>query len=442
MKIYRSSIWVVSLFALLVQLSGCSQNSPQARTGPPRSTAVPVETTPVQRISIQRQVDLSGTLVSPDEAKVSSEVAGKVVDVLVEIGQEVRAGQELVRLDATELNLALERAESSLRQLEAQLGLDPSRPDQPLPADEEVAAVRTAAANRDDARAQLVRSQELSAKGLLSKADMDTTQTRVKVAEAAYQAAIENVHALKASLQDRRAAYDLAKKKLNDAVIRAPLAGAIAERTVQRGEYIRENTPVVTIVRLDPLKLRTGVQEKYANLIHTNQTVQFNVEPFPGDMFQGRIAFISPAVDQATRTFAAEILVDNAGHKLKPGFFAKGQILLQRDEGVMAVPEQAVSTLAGVSSVFVVENGVVRQQAIQLGEHTNKVVEVLSGLKGDEILAASNLNELVTGSKVSENTEEAAQVSGDDAPANANPNGEITDGFENRKNGAGRRGNQ
>src|SRR5262249_6110360 len=263
-----------------------------------------------------------------------------------------------------------------------------------------VATVRTAAANRDDARSQLARAQESFNKGLSSKADFDTAQTRVKVTEANYQAAIETVESLKASLQDRRAAHDLAKKKLNDAIIHAPTAGAIPERTVQRGEYIRENTQVVTIVGMNPLKLRAAVQEKYANLIHQNQSVEFKVEPYPNDMFHGKIAYISPAIDQTTRTFAAEILVDNPAHKLKPGFFTQGQILLGRDEGVMAVPEEAVSVLAGVNSVYVVNNGVVKQTSVRLGEHEGKFIEVLDGLKGDEILAASNLNELVSGSRI------------------------------------------
>src|SRR5207248_10060820 len=131
----------------------------------------------------------------------SSEVAGIVRDVLVEIGQEVTVGQELVRLDTTELKLAVDRAESALRQTEAQLGIDSAR--NQIPPDEQIAAIRTAAANRDDARAQLARAQELFGKGLSSKADFDTAQTRLKVTEVAYQAAVENVQALKASLQHR-----------------------------------------------------------------------------------------------------------------------------------------------------------------------------------------------------------------------------------------------
>ena len=363
-------------------------------------------------MSIQRTADLSGTLISPDQARVSSEVAGVVRDVLFEIGQEVSPGQELVRLDTTELNLALQRAESALRQTEAQLGIDSSRSSQ-IPPDDQISAVRTAAANRDDARAQLARAQELIAKGLMSRAELDTAQTRVKVAEAAYQAAVENVQALKASLQDRRANFELAKKKLDDAIIKSQIEGAVSERSVQRGEFIRENTPVGTIVKMNPLKLRTGIQEKYANLVHQNQSVDFQVEPYPKEMFHGKIAYISPAVDQATRTFAVEILVDNPAHKLKPGLFAKGDVLLGRDDNVMAVPEETVSNLAGVSSVFVIDNGIVKQTTIQVGEHEGNLIEVVSGLKGDELLASSNLNELVTGTKIGVGDDEGGPDAGD-----------------------------
>jgi len=157
---------------------------------------------------------------------------------------------------------------------------------------------------------------------------------------------------------------------------------------------------VVTIVRMNPLKLKTGIQEKYTNLIRENLSVDFMVEPYPKEMFHGKIAFISPAVDQSTRTFAVEILVDNPAHKLKPGLFAKGSVLLGRDSNVLAVSEDTISNLAGVASVFVVQNGVIKQTTVETGEHDGKLIEVVSGLKGDEVLATSNLNELVTGTRV------------------------------------------
>ncbi len=401
MKSNASLLFPIFLGLLAAGLSACGGgNSTQVGAQPgkggsgQRRPAVRVKTTPVQRIALQRQVTLSGTLMSPNQVRVISEVPGLVKEVSVELGHEVKAGAVLVRLDTVALELDAERAESALRQTEAQLGI--AEGSSSVPPDEQIASVRSAAASRDDARAQLMRARDMSRQGLLPKADLETAETRSKVTEAIWQAALENVRSLKASLQDRRAAYALARKRLNDAVVRAPIDGSVSERLVQLGQYIRE-VPVVTLVQMNPLKLVTAVQEKYAHAIRKDQQVEFRVESLPDTVFRGKVAFISPALDQATRTLPVEVLVDNANRQLKPGFFAQGAILTELEENVVAVPEQAVSTLAGVSSVYVIKDGVVRQQNVRLGAREGTLLEVLSGLKGDEILAASNLNELVSG---------------------------------------------
>jgi membrane fusion protein (multidrug efflux system) len=187
---------------------------------------------------------------------------------------------------------------------------------------------------------------------------------------------------------------------LNDAVIRAPVAGSISERLVQPGEFIREMTPVATIVQMNPLKLKTAVQEKFASVIQPGQAVDFQVEAFPGASFSGKVAYVSPAVDQATRTFAIEAIVNNTDRRLKPGFFAKGIVGTRLDEDVAAVSLDAVSTMAGVSSVYVIDHGTIRQQTIRTGVKQGNLVEVVAGLKGSEILASSNLNQLATGTQV------------------------------------------
>jgi RND family efflux transporter MFP subunit len=359
-------------------------------------TVVNIQATNVQRISIQRQVDLAGSLISPDQAKVSSEVAGVVRKVLVELGQEVGVGQVVVTLDPREIDLALQRAQSQLRQTEAQLGIDGVRVKEPLP-EEQISSVRMAIANRDDAMAQLRRAQRLKAQNLLSQADLDAAETKVKVTEANHQSALETVQSLKATLQERRQAVELAVKKLNDTEIRSSVAGQVAERLVQQGEYIRENTPVVTIVQMNPLKVKTAIQERYAGMVRPGLPAQFSVESAPGQKFVGQVSNVSPSVDQATRTFPVEILVNNSDRRLKPGFFAKGVIFTHRDESVTAISEDTISTLAGVSNVYVIENGKVRQQMVTLGTRVGNLIELLGGLKGDEILASSNLTMLATG---------------------------------------------
>jgi multidrug efflux pump subunit AcrA (membrane-fusion protein) len=118
-------------------------------------------------------------------------------------------------------------------------------------------------------------------------------------------------------------------------------------------------------------------------------------------VFRGKVAYVSPSLDETMRTFIVEAIVDNSDLRLKPGFFAKGVILTRRDEGVLAVPDAAVSTLAGVSSVYVVQDGKITQQTVTLGVRQDNLWEVVDGLKGNEILAASHLNELATGVSVS-----------------------------------------
>jgi multidrug efflux pump subunit AcrA (membrane-fusion protein) len=143
------------------------------RGGRGSGQAIRVETSTLQHISLERRVDLSGTLVSPDQARVSSEVAGIIREVRIQLGSEVRAGDVLVRLEPRELALALERAESALRQVEAQLGIDRTQDKQP-PADEQIASVRQTMANRDDARTAFERAQQLNGRGLLTRSDRDT----------------------------------------------------------------------------------------------------------------------------------------------------------------------------------------------------------------------------------------------------------------------------
>ena len=408
-------IWlaVAGMILLALAFSACGETgSPARKATKGQPSAVRIQTASLQRITIQRQVVLSGTLVSPDQARVSAEVSGVVREVLVELGHEVKPGELLVRLEPRELELALRQSEAQLHQTEAQLGMN-GAPGLDPPPDEEISAVRTALANREDARAQAARASQLIQQGLLTRADFDTTQTRLKITEAAYQAALEQVRSLKATLRQRRAALELAQKKLSDANIKAPIGGAISERLVQQGEFIRENTPVVTIVQTNPLKLKTAIQEKNASLMRLGLEAQFRVESVPDEIFQGKVGYVSPAVDQATRTFPVEILVSNNEHKLKPGFFAQGSILTRRDENVLAVPEATIMTLAGESSVFVVENNRVRKQTVTLGDRVENALEVTSGLQGNEILAATSLNELADGVAVTTGDANAESAPGE-----------------------------
>jgi len=166
---------------------------------------------------------------------------------------------------------------------------------------------------------------------------------------------------------------------------------------VQPGEFIKEDTPVITLVQMDPLKVITAAQEKFAGVIQPGMPIQFSVESYPNDMFRGRIVSVSPAVDQSTRTFTVEAELPNPDHRLKPGFFAKGAILTRVDSEVIAAPDDAISTLAGVSTVFIVDDGKIRPQNVTIGARKGNLIEIVDGLHGGETLATSNLNQLSAG---------------------------------------------
>ena len=149
---------------------------------------------------------------------------GTVSSVNADLGQEVRPARSSSSWTRGNFNLLLSVRKARSGKPKLNWASTAERPNV-IPPDEQIASVRTAIANREDARVKLAQTQELVNKGLSARADLDTNDTRLKVAEASVQSALENVRSLKASLQDRRASYELAKKKVADASIRAPSSG-------------------------------------------------------------------------------------------------------------------------------------------------------------------------------------------------------------------------
>ena len=171
------------------------------------------------------------------------------------------------------------------------------------------------------------RAQQLNGRGLLTRADRDTAETRLKVTEANYQAALDTVHSLKASLQDRRAvvragAEEAGRRGDQGAGRRLDLRAAGPARRVHPREHAGRDDRADEPAQAEDARSRKSTP----SLIRPGQAVEFDVEAFLNRKFKGKIAYVSPAVDQATRTFAVEALVDNADRQLKPGFFAKGVV--------------------------------------------------------------------------------------------------------------------
>jgi membrane fusion protein (multidrug efflux system) len=371
---------VLSLF-----LASCSKGAagkPVEQGAAPASIQVHVAT--VEQKEVQRTVESVGSLFALEEVTVSSEVEGKVQKVLVDVGDRVSKGQPLVEVSPIELKLAFEQQKAALEQAKAKLGIPEGTED--IDDVREAAEVKKAAADLADADQKYRRATTLLAQGVLPRQSFEEAESKYKATKAAYDLSIQSVQNVRAQVSQYRASMELAQKKVADSVIRAPFSGEIKERSVVEGQYLKIQTPVTVIVEMDPLRVRLKVPEKMAGWIKTGQQVTIIVEAYPDRTFTGKLSRINPSVDQQTRSFDVEALIDNNQGLLKPGFFVKARIPSSKMDRALLVNADAVHYVYGVYKVYVVEGNTVKEKEVKIGERAGEGVEIMEGLgSGDRV---------------------------------------------------------
>lgn len=392
-----------SLAVLLAALGTACSSSPQTGVRGDTGNPIAARIHPVEEQVVRRSVQAVGSLYPLEESTISAEVEGRVERVLADVGDRVQEGQALVTLSTIELQLELDRQRAAVSQVRARLGLAPN---DPLPRDPaQVAFVERAAAQLFDAEQKNRRAEQLFRDRLISQEQLDEAATRFKGARAAHEEAMQEVEQLKAQLLASEAARDLAAKKLADATIRAPFPGAVKERRVSPGEYLRVQSPVEVIVRTDQLRARLAVPEKYAGSLKVGTEVEVRVEAYAGEVFRGRLVRINPAVSQESRSVEVEALLPNPDGRLKPGFFVQATIPSELEEKALTVPEQAVTYRYGIYKVFLVNGTQVEEREIKVGSHLENRVEVVEGLKTGERVAEAVAGELFHGAQIRESRE-------------------------------------
>jgi len=385
----------VFLVALAAGSCGRTQG---ARARGDNTTPIAARVIPVEQQVVQRRVQAVGSLFALEESTVSSEVGGRVEQVLADVGDVVREGQPLVQLANVEFKYEVERQRAAVRQVRAQLGLTAEAP---LPSDpNQVAAVQRAAADMFDAEQKFKRAQQLFEEKLISQQQLDEASSRYKSARATYDVAVQDVERLKAQLQSSEAAARLAEKKLADTTIKAPFPGTIKERRASPGEYLAVQSPVAVVVRTDQLRARIDVPEKWAGSLRAGTEIEIRVEAYPNEVFRGRVVRISPSVASETRTFLVEALLANSDGRLKPGFFIQASLPSTVEEKTLVVPERAVTYRYGVYKVFVVRGERVEEREIKTGNHSGEKVEVVDGLAAGDRIAFSEKGELFNGATI------------------------------------------
>jgi multidrug efflux system membrane fusion protein len=394
-----------TVFATIL-VGGCSKSVSSSVLGD-SAHHTPVHVYTVAEETARRRVQAAGSLYALEESILSSEVEGRVSQVLADIGDTVREGQPLILIDPQELQLEVDRQRGLVTQVRAQLGIGPNEPPPSDP--QKLASVQRAAADLYDAERKYGRAQEMFKDKLISQQQLDEAASRFQSTQAGYTVALQDVNRLKALLVSSEASERLAEKKLNDATIRAPFPGSIKTRDVHPGEYLRVQGPVMVLVRTDTLRARLAVPERWAGWVKDGATVDLQVEAFPGETFHGRVSRINPAVAQDSRTFDAEALIANSDGRLKPGFFVQASIPSEKEEKTIFLPEGAVNYRYGVYKVFLLNGNRVSEHQIrpagQTEDQRGKRFEVAEGLKPGDRVAVAVSGDLHDGATVQEQAE-------------------------------------
>ena len=385
-------------FALALAVAGCSRDPASAgsRAAPALAPPRPVQLAPVAKGTLPRTVSVNGTLAADEQAVVGFKVAGRLGSLRVDLGARVRKGDELARLDPTDYDLRVKQAEAALQQARARAGVPLEGDDDRFDA-EQTALVRQAAAVLEEARTRLERQRSMWTQKLIGDAELEPVVMAFKVAETRHQDAREEVRTRQAVLIQRRSELASARQQLTDTVLLAPFDGAVRTRHTSAGEFLAVGAPVVTLVRMHPLRLRLPVPEREAAGVREGQDVSLEVEGLAGT-FQGRIVRLSPVVEEGNRTLLVEAEVPNETGALRPGGFARARVVTAPDD-VLLVPTSAVVSFAGIEKVLLVKDGKALERRIQTGRSAGDQTEVVEGLGGSEqvILAPGNL---VTGQPV------------------------------------------
>src|SRR3989454_385466 len=238
------------VIGLTLLLSGC-KGGPTAGAEEPKSKAAApppreVRVTPAAERTVARTVSATGTLAADEQVVLGTKVAGRLAEITVDLGTRVRRGQVVGRLDQSDFKLRVDQAEASLQQARVRLGLAASGTDERIDP-EKTAIVRQARAMLDDARLTRDRSVKLMELDLIARAQLDSVEANLQVAEGRYQDAQEEVRNRQAIIAQRRSELDLARQQLADTVMLSPLDGAVSLKQASVGEYLTAGTPVATV---------------------------------------------------------------------------------------------------------------------------------------------------------------------------------------------------
>ena len=372
-------------------------NPPRAQN---RNKQIPVETISLHLGSIDRRLHLTGTIISEARVDVLSKVSGILEKIQVEQGDRIKANQVIAMVEREEKEAHLQEAQAALDVLRARWAQmeTGARPEEITQSEQ---LVRQTKASWETSLDNYIRLKNLKERDFISQQRLDEAMLQVTISEAEYRSAKEKLtllrkgarqedrDALLAQIRQAEAALRLAQIHLKNTTIRAPISGIISKRFLDQGAFVSTTAPIVRIVAMDRVKALVQVVESDLAQIRVGAKADIHVDAYQEQVFRGEVSSISPTVDPESRMADVEIEVENMDHRLKPGMFARVNLVVQRRDGVLLIVKDSLIRERGHTRVFVHENGRALLREISLGLEGEKYVEVLRGLReGEEVIVA------------------------------------------------------
>lgn len=377
---------------VLVLVAAACGRSRGAAAAPAVRAPQPVRLTAVADEPLPLTLSVTGALAPQEELVLGMQVGGRLLELHVDVGDQVEPGAVIARLDPRDFELERARAEAAMRAAHARLG---TTPDDDLGAvdPEATAPVREAQAVLGEARLVRDRAAELVQQQLQPPAELEAADAALLVAQSRLQRAREDAQALLAEAAQSRVLLAQAEKRFADAVLLAPWRGRVAVRHATAGAVVAAGDPIVTLVRIDPLRLQLPVPERAASRVAVGQLVRFTVDGLGDTVREGRVTRLGAVVARDNRTRLVEAGIDNEDGVLLPGGFCRAVIVLDPAARARTLPKKAVVTFAGVSRVFTVEVGADEQPAraqghvVVLGRDLGDRWEIVDGIEsGTEVV--------------------------------------------------------
>ncbi len=391
---------------------------------------------------LRQMASLTGTVKPMAEVRLMSKVSGRLDALRLEDGTPIEQGTVIPKkdtpvavIDHEAFAAQVKQAEATVRALEAELVRvnAKARPEELAIAEANIkgaqagiegakaavegarSAVAQAQASLKNAAADVERARNLFKDKVTTQQQLDaaeaqftiaherhlaaqqqvrTTEQQVRSAEQQLRAAQEQFaltekgarqedrDAVAAKIEPAKAALDLARISFNESTLEAPIAGVVAHKHLDEGNMVSPGLAIVTLMDVGTVKVVVGVAERDLALLKAGTTqATVNADAYPAETFKGTVQRISPVVDERTRTVEVEIHVPNAGRLLKPGMFARVELVLLEKKGVPVIPEHAVTWLEDRPTVTLVNDGKARRRAVKLGLAEGPAVEVTEGVE-------------------------------------------------------------